>query len=53
MSHAIDADRWITVKPNGPDHTGAHIKLDESGRIVSSSSCSAAPSRVAAFLFAR
>jgi len=34
MSHAIDADRWITVKPNGAEHKGAHIKLDESGRIV-------------------
>lgn len=30
---AMDA-RWITVKPNGEDETGRHVKIDDSGKIV-------------------
>lgn len=25
---AADADTWITVKPNGEEHTGRHVKID-------------------------
>lgn len=28
-----DADRWITVKPNGEGHKGAPVKIDENGTI--------------------
>ncbi len=27
-------DKWITVKPNGPKHKGAPVKIDDEGRIV-------------------
>lgn len=27
---AQDADKWITVHPNGKDDTGSHVKIDES-----------------------
>lgn len=27
-------NRWITVKPNGSDGKGAHVELDESGRVT-------------------
>ena len=27
-------DKWITVKPNGPNHKGAPVKIDDEGRIV-------------------
>ena len=30
---AMDA-RWITVKPNGPDHKGAPVQIDDSGRVL-------------------
>lgn len=31
---AADADQWITVKPNGAEHKGAHVKIDgESGEV--------------------
>lgn len=31
---AQDADKWITVKPNGPEHKGAHVKIDgETGEV--------------------
>ena len=26
---AQDADKWITVKPNGAEHKGAHVKIDD------------------------
>lgn len=28
-SVANDADKWITVKPNGANHTGSHVMLDD------------------------
>ena len=27
-------NKWITVKPNGPEGKGAHVELDESGRVT-------------------
>lgn len=31
---AQDADKWITVKPNGAEHKGAHVKIDgETGEV--------------------
>ena len=31
---ANDAEKWITVKPNGPDATGKHVKIDgETGEV--------------------
>jgi hypothetical protein len=30
---ALD-NKWITVKPNGEDGKGAHVELDESGRVT-------------------
>ena len=27
-------NRWITVKPNGPDHKGRPVEIDDSGRIT-------------------
>lgn len=30
---AVD-DRWITVKPNGAEHKGSPVKIDDEGRIV-------------------
>lgn len=31
---AQDADKWITVKPNGAEHNGAHVKIDgETGEV--------------------
>jgi len=30
---AADADKWITVKPNGAEHKGAHVKVGEGGEI--------------------
>ena len=27
-------NRWITVKPNGPDNKGTPVEIDESGRVV-------------------
>lgn len=30
---ALD-NKWITVKPNGSEGKGAHVELDESGRIT-------------------
>ena len=30
----FDADKWITVKPNGGEHNGAHVKIDgETGEV--------------------
>ena len=30
----FDADKWITVKPNGGEHKGAHVKIDgETGEV--------------------
>lgn len=26
-------DKWITVKPNGPDHKGSPVKIDDNGRV--------------------
>lgn len=26
---AQDADKWITVKPNGPENKGSHVKIDD------------------------
>lgn len=32
--NAQDADKWITVKPNGAEHKGAHVKIDgETGEV--------------------
>lgn len=31
--HTKDADKWITVHPNGPDSTGSHVKVGEGGEI--------------------
>lgn len=32
---AMDAEKWITVHPNGPDHKGRPVKIDEeTGKIV-------------------
>ena len=29
-----DADKWITVKPNGAENKGAHVKIDgETGEV--------------------
>lgn len=34
MMIAQDADKWITVKPNGAEHKGAHVKIDgETGEV--------------------
>lgn len=33
VSQAMDADKWITVKPNGAEHKGAHVKVGEGGEI--------------------
>jgi len=33
MRVLADADKWITVKPNGPDHTGRPVLLGEGGEI--------------------
>ena len=31
---ATDAEKWITAKPNGATHNGAHVKIDdETGQI--------------------
>lgn len=31
---AQDADKWITVKPNGPEHKGTHVRIDgETGEV--------------------
>ena len=27
-------DKWVTVKPNGEEGKGAHVKLDDEGRVV-------------------
>ncbi len=33
-SGSMDAGQWITVKPNGPDHKGAPVKIDGNGNVV-------------------
>lgn len=33
LVHTMD-NRWITVKPNGPDNKGAPVEIDDEGRIV-------------------
>lgn len=33
MRVLADSDKWITVKPNGPDHTGKPVLLGEGGEI--------------------
>ena len=30
---AMDADKWITVHPNGPDHTGRPALIGENGEV--------------------
>ena len=30
----FDADRWITIKPNGKENKGVPIKVDENNRVV-------------------
>ena len=27
-------DKWITVKPNGEEGKGAHVKIDDEGRVI-------------------
>lgn len=33
LAVAMD-EKWITVKPNGAEHKGSHVKIDDEGRIV-------------------
>lgn len=33
MVECGDADKWITVHPNGAESTGSHVKIDENGTI--------------------
>lgn len=33
QSVAMD-NKWITVKPNGPDNKGKHVEIDDNGRVV-------------------